>query len=106
MNDGGRVIAQIDELLSADWGREFTFDRAQAETEGRVVLRWEKTNHPIPIKLEISEAALKKGRLNWREVHRGIKDCLASNMMKAQISEANILLRNANRRTFKDVEKD
>jgi hypothetical protein len=102
----GVILAGIDDLLSADWGHHFTFDRHHAEKNGIIVLRWSATGCPIPLNVEISESASEKGRLNWREVHRKIKECLPENILKQRASEANFLLRGANRRNLRDVQKD
>lgn len=100
------ILREIDKLLDEKWGDVFTFDRNLAENKGVVILRWKATNAALPLKIEISDKALEEGRLNWRELQRKIKLCLPENMMKQRISEANTLMRLANRRNLKDVEKD
>lgn len=100
------ILDEIDHLFDKKWSDVFTFDRSLAENKGIVVLRWKATNAPLPLKIEISDKALEEGRLNWRELQRKIKLCLPENMMKQRISEANTLMRLANRRDLKAVEKD
>ena len=100
------VIAGIDELLREKWGEYFTFDRDFAEATGVVTLCWSLTGSPLPLNIVISTAALEKGHINWRELHRKIKLCLPDNVVKQKISEVNSLMRNANRRDLKAVETD
>lgn len=100
------ILKGIDELLTGDWQDIFTFDRDIAKTKGVIVLCYKATNIPIPLNVEISEEASEKERLNWREIHRKVRECLPDYVMKNRISEANAILRNADRRIFKDVERD
>lgn len=100
------VLQGIDELLNEKWGEFFSFDRKYAKEKGVVILCWAATNAPLPLNIEISDVALEKGFINWRELHRKIKLCLPDNIVKQCISEINAVMRDANRRDLKSVEKD
>jgi len=94
------------ELLNEDWAQAFSFDEDHARSKAEIILCFKDTGLPIPLKIRISDEALNKGRINWRELTRAIKDCLPEKIINKQISDVKYLLRMASRRKIKDVEQD
>jgi len=100
------LLDAVDRILIQDWAAELTFDREAARRTGTVVVRYAKTNQPIPLKMPISAAAFENLEFGHRELQRKIKELLPLNVISLRISDINNVLRNADRRRLKDVEKD
>jgi len=100
------LLEAVDRIFNQDWAEEFTFDREEAKRTGIVVVLYAKTNKPIPLKMPISAKAFENLEFGHRELQRKIKDLLALNVISLRISDVNNVLRNADRRTLKDVERD
>ncbi len=100
------LLDAVDRIFAQEWTSEFTFDRDAALRTGTVVILYAKTNKPIPLKMPISAKAFENLEFGHRELQRKIKDLLPLNVISLRISDINNVLRNADRRRLKDVEKD
>ena len=101
-----QLVGQIEELLLEEWGETYSFDTRAAMETGKITLCWKKTSQPVPLDFKLSKEAYEKGNFTWRDVHRRMKNCLPENMLKQSISDANSMLRNANRRAQNEVFRD
>ena len=99
------IVIEMNEFISSEWPDDFYFDRDEANETGTVVIRWALTKLPIPLNLDITEEAFDRGRIFRRELKRKISECLPGSLIKARISDANALLRGANRRDNKSAER-
>lgn len=100
------IIKEIDDILSNGWVEHLTYDRDMAEKRGLIVLRWKQTGVAIPLPITISQEALDKGRLHFGELRRNIKKYIPTNIVNQHISDANAILRGANRRDMRRAIKD
>lgn len=99
-------VEEISHLLETEWANDFTFDHERALNEGVIILQWKATKQPVPINFEISERFFAQEFMTRREFLMRIKEYLPETMLKQLVSEANRLLRDANRRAIKEVERD
>ncbi len=100
------LFEAVDRILNQDWATEFIYDREEAMNTGAVVVRYEKTRKPIQLKMPISAKAFENLEFGHRELQRKIKELLPLNVISLRISDINNVLRNADRRNFRDVERD
>ncbi len=101
------LVKQLeDQLTESEWAEAYVMDSKEAIHSRKITLCWRETQQPVPLDLNLSEEAYNRRGFTWRDVHRRMKDCLPKNMLKQSISEANSILRNANRRSTKDISKD
>lgn len=100
------LLEAVDRILNQEWAAEFTYDRESAFKTGTVVILYTKTNRPIPLKMPISAKSFENLEFGHRELQRKIKELLPLNVISMRISDINNVLRNADRRRLRDVEKD
>lgn len=100
------LIDGINDFLARGLEDTFVFDESLARKEGKVTLCYRETSQPVPLEVELTEIAIEKDRLNWREVHRAVKDRLPENVIRQLVSNAKTLVRGSSRRMIKDVERD
>ena len=100
------IAQEIASIIGPEWADIITFDFKKAETKGVVVLQYRTTGADMFLNVRLTQEALEKGRINLREVRRKIKENLPELVVKRLTSEVNSLLRDANRRTLRDVSRD
>ncbi len=104
--DFSQLVEYLENLIFEKWSDIYSFDSKACIETGKIGILWKKTNQPAPLKELFSKEAYEKGQFTWRDIHRCVKDCLPENMLKQSISNANGLLRNANRRHQGEVLRD
>ncbi len=100
------LINELDSLLSQEWGDAFTYDIEEANRASVVKLLYAATRLPVPLKMTLSAQSFNNLEFGRRELQRKLKECLPESITDAQISKVKNLLRNSNRRAFKNVQKD
>ena len=100
------LLNEIDDILTEDWADSFTYDSELALSKGFVVLRYKNTNRPATVRLTLSLEGFENKKFTRRELRRQIKEAAPTTILNIRISEINHILRNAARRSFKEVEKD
>ncbi|MBN8554357.1 MAG: hypothetical protein J0L93_02840 [Deltaproteobacteria bacterium] len=100
------LLNEIDDILTEDWAASFVYDDELALSKGMVILRYKDTNRPAVVRLTMSLEGFENKKFTRRELRRQIKEAAPTTILNIRISEINHILRNAARRSFKEVEKD